>query len=108
MKTLKFFDPLPELILKGVKIISWRVNDEKDIKAGDEVQLIRKNDLKEFAKAQITSVKETTFGKLSNEDKKGHEEFTSDEEMYATYSRYYGFPVKPETKLKVIRFKLIK
>jgi len=51
-------------------------------------------------------VKETTFGKLTKRDKEGHEEFSSDDEMYRTYSRYYKTCVKPETKLKIITFRL--
>jgi hypothetical protein len=56
----------------------------------------------------VVSVKETAFGKLTDEDKEGHEKFNSDDEMYRTYSRYYGLTIKPETELKIIRFKLLR
>ncbi|MDE1871626.1 MAG: ASCH domain-containing protein [Candidatus Micrarchaeota archaeon] len=104
-KTLHFYGSLPELILSGTKTSTWRVNDEKDIAPGDGLSLCR-NDGTEFAKAEVTSVKETTFKELTDEDKEGHEEFGSEEEMYKTYSEYYKFEVVPETKLKIIRFRL--
>ncbi len=53
-------------------------------------------------------VRETSFGKLAPEDKKGHEPFSSDREMYETYSRYYKISVTPQTPIKVIRFRLVK
>jgi hypothetical protein len=104
VKTLHFYGHLPELILKGTKNTTWRVDDDKDIKAGDELSLCR-NDNTEFARAIVTSVKVTEFGKLTKSDREGHEEFSSDEEMYRTYSEYYKFEVKPTTRLKVIKFR---
>ncbi len=97
---------MPELILNGTKTTTWRINDEKNISVGDELSFCR-NDDTEFAKVIVVSVKMTTFGKLSKEDMAGHEEFNSEEEMYKIYSDYYKFSVKPETELKVIKFKVI-
>jgi hypothetical protein len=107
MKKLKFSDPLPELILTGQKDLTWRIEDEKGIAVGDELSLCHK-DGKEFAKAKVTAVKEATFGNMAEEDKRGHEEFSSDEEMYKTYSKYYKMKVTPKTRVKIIRFKLLK
>lgn len=106
MKRLKFSEPLPSLILRGEKNITWRISDEKDIAVGDLISLCH-NDGKEFARARVTGVKETTFGNLKEEDRKGHEEFSSDEEMYRTYSKYHRMEITPETKVKVIRFELL-
>jgi hypothetical protein len=106
VKRLKFSDPLPELVLRGLKDVTWRVDDDKDIAAGNALSLCR-CDGNEFAKAEVVRVKETTFGRLSEEDKKGHEEFSSDLEMYETYSNYYDLRVTPETGVKVIKFKLV-
>ena len=106
IKRLKFLEPLPELVLRGLKDVTWRVNDDKNIAVGDVLSLCR-CDGKEFAKADVVRVKETTFGRLSEEDKKGHEEFSCDAEMYETYSNYYGLRVTPETGVKVIKFKLV-
>ena len=110
MKKLRFADPLPQLVLSNKKDTTWRIEDEKNLSVNDELSLSYAdgtNKDKEFAKAKIIWVKETTFGSLTKEDKEGHEKFNSEDEMYKTYSRYYGNPVTPETKLKVIKFKLI-
>ncbi len=107
VKILKFSDPLPELILKGQKTITWRINDDKNITTGDELSLCRKSDLKEFARAKAIAVKTTTFGDMTEEDRDGHEEFGSENELYHTYTAYYKFPITPETKVKVIKFQLI-
>ena len=106
MKTLKFANNLPKLILKGEKNITWRLNDDKNLNIGDEISLLRAESKEEFAKAIILSVKETTFGELTEEDWKGHEKFQSNEEMYRTYSKYYSIDVNSKTKLKIINFKL--
>jgi len=107
MKTLKFDGNLPELILKGEKVTTWRVNDDKDLQAGDRIKLLRRIDLSEFGVAELTKVKETTFDALVEEDWEGHERFSSAQEMYETYTRYYKFNVTPNTKLKIIKFKLL-
>ena len=106
MKKLKFSEPLPELILRGEKDRTWRINDEKGIKVDDLLSLCY-NDGREFAKAKVTWIKEKTFGELTKEDKEGHEEFSSDKEMYETYSKYYRMEVTPKTRLKVIKFSLL-
>lgn len=106
MKQLKFSEPLPELVLNGKKDTTWRINDEKNISVDNELSLCYNNG-EEFAKAKIIWVKETTFENLIEEDYKGHEKFNSEEEMYNTYSRYYNMEVTPDTKVKVIKFKLV-
>ena len=106
MKQLKFSEPLPSLILTGKKDATWRINDDKNLAKNDILSLCRING-KEFAKAKVLWTKETAFGKLSKEDKEGHEKFSSEDEMYKTYSGYYKTKVTPETKVKVIKFMLI-
>ena len=61
----------------------------------------------EFAQALVKSVHETTFEDLTKDDKAGHEDFTNDEEMYATYSLYYNMTVTPKTNVKIIKFELV-
>jgi hypothetical protein len=116
-KILLFAEPLPELVLKGIKTSTWRVDDKRNtpfiklkLIEGDELSLCR-NDGSEFAKAIVVSIEKTTFGQLNKEEMEGHEKFASDEEMYKTYSGYYKFlniPIDSKTKLKIIRFKLLK
>ena len=107
MKILLFTDPLPELVLSGKKTVTRRVEDQRWIAVWDELSLWY-NDGREFAQAIATRVKETTFGELTEEDFIGHEKFSSDEEMYLRYKKYYNKEVSPQTKLKIIEFKLTK
>jgi hypothetical protein len=106
MKILRFSEPLPEMILTGKKNSTFRINDEKEIKIGDNLSLCYNND-EEFAKAVVTETKETIFSRLTNKDFEGHEKFSSNKEMYDLYSKYYKTKIGLETKVKIIRFKLI-
>lgn len=63
---------------------------------------------KHFATAKLTRIIEKKFGKLSAQDKNGHEDFEDDEAMYKTYSRYYSRPVDSNTLVKIIWFELLK
>lgn len=108
MKTLKFASDLVALVLDGSKTSTWRLFDDKDLIKGDALSLIDKSTGEEFAKAEITSIKETTLGQLTDEDREGHEPFESDQQMYETYEKYYNTKVGPETSLKIIRFELLK
>ena len=106
MKYLKFRDELVDLILSGRKWTTWRVNDEKGITVDDKVSLCYNNG-NEFARAKIYSVRETLFGKLTEEDKEGHESYSSDEQMYKQFTEDYKIKVTPQTKVKVIKFTLM-
>jgi hypothetical protein len=107
IKTLKFVPELVPLVLNGSKNSTWRLFDEKNLSKDEELILIDKSNLKEFAKAKIIEVKELPLKNLTTEDRKGHETFSSDQEMYATYSGYYNQKVEGNTPIKIIRFKLI-
>jgi hypothetical protein len=106
MKTLKFSGNLLRSIITGKKTTTWRINDEKNITEGETISLINKNTMKEFVKAEVVSIRETTFEKINESDRNGHEKFRSDKEMYEIYSNYYKIKVTPKTKLKVIKFKI--
>ena len=106
MKQLKFSEPLPKLVLGRQKDTTWRINDNKQITAGDQLSLCY-NDGQEFAKTEVIWVKETTFQNLTEEDKEGHEKFSSEKEMYQTYSGYYNMKVEPKTRVKIIKFRLL-
>lgn len=106
MKYLKFAEPLPQKVLSGQKDTSWRIEDEKEIDVNDTLSL-QDAEGKEFARAKVLWAKKTTFGRLSEEDREGHESFESEEEMYETYSGYYDTEVGPETGVKVVKFELV-
>jgi hypothetical protein len=107
MKTLKFDSILADLILKGEKTSTWRLFDDKDLKAGDDITLIRRPKLEPFAKANITRVIEKPLGRLTDDDKDGHERYGSEDEMYQTLQGYYEHPIDSKTPVKVIHFKII-
>ena len=105
MKSLKFSEPLPEMILRGKKTVTWRLFDEKNIQSGDTLLFCRK-DGTAFAKAVATSVREKAFSDLTQEDYQGHEMFPSFEKTLQHYSECYRIPVTEKTNVKIIRFKL--
>lgn len=104
MKTLKFTPELVEKILRGEKSSTFRLFDEKDLSAGDELELINKGTMEPFGTATIDSLFLRTLGTLTDKDWEGHEKFASEEEMYATYRGYYGDKVDPDTEVKIIKF----
>jgi hypothetical protein len=106
-KTLKFTSDLVPLILSGTKTITWRLWDDKDLSAGDQVVFVDRSTSREFAHVRIISVVEKKLGELTPADTSGHEAYTNDEDMYDTYARYYGRPVMSETVVKIVRFELI-
>ena len=104
-KRLRFADPLPELVLSGEKNATWRIDDDKNLQIGDILSLQRMDDT-EFGRAEVTGIKDTKFGELTEEDKIGHEKFLSDDDMLRTYSDYYNMAVFLDTSLKIVRFEL--
>ena len=108
MKRLKFSAGLVAPVLSGQKSSTWRLFDEKNVSVGDEVVFLDASTGNAFATAEITRVTEKKMGALSEEDKAGHEPFSSDAEMYATYSSYYKRLVGPNTLVKIVRFRILK
>ncbi len=105
---MKFSPDLVPLVLSGEKTSTWRLFDDKDLKTGDTIDFIKRPELTKFAEAKLTSVVGKKLGELTEEDKKGHEKFASDTEMYKTYEGYYNKPVGPETPIKLIRFEIFR
>lgn len=107
MKVIKFSPLLVPLILSGEKTRTWRFFDDKDLSVGDELSLVNKQTLFEFAKAKIVFVKEKKFSDITDIDFLGHEPFKSTDEMYKTYQDYYGDRVVLETVVKIIDFEVL-
>lgn len=107
MKTIKFYQNLVPLVLSGEKNNTWRLFDDKDIQEGDELNFIITETKEEFAKAKVLDTTVKPFKDLTQGDWEGHEKFSSNEEMYETYSGYYSTQVDENTLVKIIRFKLI-
>ena len=100
MKTLKFRKPLVKLVLNNKKTTTWRLFDDKNLSEGDIVSCLVWKTKEEFAKARLIEVKEKKFKDLELTDKGGHESFSSDEEMYKTYSTYYSCEITQKAHLK--------
>jgi|GEM_PF-4548244 len=68
MKSLKFKSHLVEQIREGKKTSTLRLFDDKDIQAGDELELVADGVSEPFARAVVTAVAEKPLGSLSDED----------------------------------------
>jgi hypothetical protein len=115
-RIITFSEPLPTLILSGKKTTTWRIDepvpvkrasDTDRIKVGDSLSLCY-NSREEFVKAITTKVNHTIFSKLTDEDLSEHEKFNSKKEMYKQFEKYYKIKVNDNTKVVVIKFKLLK
>ena len=107
MKTLKFRPHLAEMILRGEKHTTWRLFDDKDLTKGDRIELINWKTGDVFGQAEITEMSEKKFADLTEADWDGHEKFDSEQDMYQTYSGYYGQTVGAGTIVKVLRMKAL-
>ncbi len=107
MKTLKFADDLVALILSGEKTSTWRLFDDKCLRVGDELSLVKKSTGIQFALARIVGVKEKKLGEVDENDFNGQEKFENKEAMLQIYRKYYGDEVDWNVSVKIIGFKLL-
>jgi hypothetical protein len=106
MKTLKFTPELCEQIRRGTKTATWRLFDDKELQKGDEILFVNKETGIVLGKGKIEKLKVTTLGQLTPSDWIGHETYSSEEEMYSVYKKYYGNKVSPDSELKIINFNI--
>jgi hypothetical protein len=106
MKTVKFRPHLVDEIKAGQKTATWRLYDDKDLKVGDEIELLNWATGEKFAEATITSAREKKLSELEEADFHGHEKFSSRDEMLTNYREYYGDTVTWETLVKMLDFKI--
>ena len=92
-------------ILEGRKTTTWRLFDDKDLQANDELELIDKETGGSFGKAVIADMEEKAIKDLTEEELKNHE-YASREAMLESHKKYYGDKVSPDTLVKIIKFKL--
>ena len=105
---MKFRQNLVKKILDGNKSVTWRLFDDKDLKAGDRIELVDWETGEKFAEAEITMVREKKLGEIEEKDFEGHERYESTEEMLKHYKEYYGEEVTMDTIVKMIDFKLLR
>jgi hypothetical protein len=106
-KTLKFRPHLVPLVLSGEKNVTWRLFDDKDIQVGDVFDMLNWETKEKFAEAEAVMVREKPLGAIEAGDLTGHEEFSTRDEMLATYQKYYGDKVDWNTIVKIINFQLL-
>ena len=107
MKKIKFSDILINKVLSGEKTTTWRLFDDKNLTARDELLLCDAAG-KDFARSRIITIKEKTLSEITIKEKEesGWEEETN-KEITEHYSKLYKKPVDKNTKIKIIKFKLL-
>lgn len=108
MKTLKFRNHLVQEIQEGRKTVTWRLFDDKDLSAGDQLELLDWESGEKFAEAEITQVREKKLGQIEESDFEGHEKYSSPEAMLQQYREYYGDAVTMDTPIKMIDLKILR
>jgi ribonuclease HI len=110
MKTLKFDHEYAQLILEGKKTATWRLFDDKDLSVDDVIKVIDKVNPADsttwqvIGTATVTEIVEKKLGSVTDEDMKGHEAYSSKEEMLGKYKDRYGERVTIDTPVKIINF----
>ena len=107
MKTLKFRPHLIPAIIAGTKTSTWRLFDDKDLRAGDELEFVDYESKEGFARARIVRVREKKLGELKAADFEGHQTYESGAAMLDHYREYYGDRVTPSTPVKMINFEIL-
>jgi ribonuclease HI len=110
VKQLKFDHQFAEAIVAGKKSATFRVNDDKDLRVGDKVQLVDKVD-GDHPKTwtipgvlTITSISSVALEDLTKEQLNQAEFFDSPDEMLQTFRRYYGEHISMMTQILVLSF----
>lgn len=108
VKPLKFKDSLVNSILDGVKTITWRIKDDKNLTKGDKLLFANADWGGDFALAEIVDVGEKKLGGVSESDfEEGHERYKSKDDMLLRYRDYYGQDVNWDSLLKIVKFKIL-
>lgn len=105
MKQLKFFATLVDPILSKEKTVTFRFFDEKNLSAGDQLELLNASTGESFGTASIVSVVEKPVHELST-DELSSNSYASIDEVIATNRQYYGDGINADTLVKIVRFAL--
>lgn len=110
MKTLKLDHVLAQKVLNGEKNTTFRLFDDKDLSVNDEIEIIDKVESensqtwRSIGVAQIEEVLQKRISDLVERDFKGHESYSSPDQLITTFRKYYGNRVTGDTPVKIIRF----
>lgn len=110
MKQLKFEHSFAQSIISGHKTATFRVNDDKDLRVGDQVELVDKVDRDHPTSwvipgiLQIESITQKPLASLSSDSFIRAESFTSRKEMVQVFRRFYGDHIDEHTPVFIIDF----
>lgn len=108
-KTLKLDHDLATAVRAGTKRTTWRVFDEKNISVNDQIELVDKVDPSDMATWQIMGtaivdqVLEKRMEAITSAEMAEHG-YNSYDELYASFTNYYGDSIGPQTAIKIISF----
>lgn len=108
-KTLKLDHDLALAVRAGTKRSTWRVFDEKNIAVNDVIELVDKLDPSDMASWQImgtaivNQVVEKRMESITSTEMAEHG-YNSYDELYASFTNYYGDSIGPRTPIKIISF----
>ncbi len=110
MKTLKVDHQTAQQIVKGEKIATWRVNDDKDLHVNDAVLIIDKvsplepDSWKVIGEAHITEILEKRIGGITAQDLAVYKEYSTKENILKASQNFYGPSVDERTPIKFLTF----
>lgn len=110
MKQLKFEHVFARDIIAGKKTATFRVNDDKDIRPGDVVEMVDKVDRDHpntwdiSGELEITSVSQTPIRELTKDHLLRAEKFDNIEQMIEAFRRFYGEHINQDTLVSVLNF----
>ena len=110
MKQLKFEKSFAEAIKSGDKNATFRVNDDKDIRVGDKVQLVEKINRDKPTtwmipgELKISEIKEVVLSELKDHKEFRGESFRNVDEMVQSFRRFYGEHIDSNSVVLVFKF----
>ncbi len=110
MKQLKFEHQFAKAIKDGLKTATFRVNDDKDLRVGDIVELVDKVEGDKPTtweipgKLKIENMQLIPLSELTEDQLSQAESFDSIDEMVQTFRRFYGEHVSMSTPILVLKF----
>jgi ribonuclease HI len=113
MKQLKFNHNFAESIVDGTKTATFRVNDDKDIRVGDKIQLVDKvlgdhpTSWTIPGELKVVSIDMVPLNKLTKNQMSNAESFENLDEMLQTFRRFYGEHVMMDTPIMVLNFEFL-
>lgn len=110
MKSLKFDHQNALAIQAGKKHLTWRIDDDKDLRVNDIITVIDRvnprsaRSWKVIGTGEIRSINEKRLGDITEKDKLESGEFAKNENILSKLKHYYGKQLQESTPVKIIDF----